>query len=97
MSRTELDTLLAQIRAIREQTLVETAGLTEADFTLPTACLAGMICAGCCCASPITCAEHASQAQAARVAGRSCADAARTDAGRGRDWPGACCSASPSG
>ena len=36
MSRAQLDALLAQIRAMREQTLAETAGLTEADFTLPT-------------------------------------------------------------
>jgi hypothetical protein len=36
MSRIQLDTLLAQIRAMREQTLAECAGLTEADFTLPT-------------------------------------------------------------
>jgi len=36
MSRSQLDTLLAQIRAKREQTLAECAGLTEADFVLPT-------------------------------------------------------------
>lgn len=36
MSRTQLDTLLTQIRAMREQTLAECAGLTEADFALPT-------------------------------------------------------------
>jgi hypothetical protein len=36
MSRSQLDSLLAQIRAMREQTLAETAGLTEADFALPT-------------------------------------------------------------
>lgn len=36
MSRTQLDTLLAQIRAKREQALAECAGLTEADFGLPT-------------------------------------------------------------
>lgn len=36
MSRAQLDTLLAQIRAMREQTLAECAGLTEADFALPT-------------------------------------------------------------
>jgi hypothetical protein len=36
MARTELDTLLAQIRGRREETLAECAGLTEADFALPT-------------------------------------------------------------
>lgn len=36
MSRHELDTLLAEIRQKREQTLAECADLTEADFALPT-------------------------------------------------------------
>ncbi len=36
MSRAQLDSLLVRIRAQREQTLAECAGLTEADFTLPT-------------------------------------------------------------
>ncbi len=36
MPRTQLDSLLAQIRQKREQTLAECADLTEADFTLPT-------------------------------------------------------------
>ncbi len=36
MSRTQLDSVLIQIRQLREQTLAECAGLTEADFTLPT-------------------------------------------------------------
>jgi hypothetical protein len=36
MSRAQVDTLLAQIRQKREQTLAECAGLTEADFALPT-------------------------------------------------------------
>ena len=36
MSHTELDSLFAQIRQMREQTLAECAGLTEADFALPT-------------------------------------------------------------
>ena len=36
MKRDKLDTLLAEIRALREQTLVEFNELTEADFDTPT-------------------------------------------------------------
>jgi hypothetical protein len=36
MPRTEIGSLLAQIRQLREQTLAECADLTDADFTLPT-------------------------------------------------------------
>ena len=68
MPRSELDSLLAQIRAMREQTLAETAGLTEADFALPTGMprwddLRRVLLRF---ADHIR--EHASQAQAARVA-----------------------------
>ena len=36
MSRFQLDSLITQIRQMREQTLAECADLTEADFALPT-------------------------------------------------------------
>jgi hypothetical protein len=68
MSRTGLDTLLAQIRAMREQTLAETAGLTEADFTLPTDMPRWDDLRRVLLRFADHMREHASQAQAARVA-----------------------------
>ena len=84
MSRTELDTLVAQIRAMREQTLAECADLTEADFALPTGMPRWDDARRVLLRFGDHMREHASQAQAARVRGRSCADTARTHAGRGR-------------
>jgi hypothetical protein len=68
MSRTELDTLLAQIRQLREQTLAETADLTEADFALPTGMNRWDDLRRVLLRFADHMREHASQAQAARVA-----------------------------
>jgi len=66
--RTELDSLLAQIRQMREQTLAETAGLTEADFSLPTGMNRWDDLRRVLLRFADHMREHASQAQAARVA-----------------------------
>jgi hypothetical protein len=66
--RTELDALLAQIRQMREQTLAETAGLTEADFALPTDMHRWDDMRRVLLRFGDHMREHASQAQAARVA-----------------------------
>lgn len=68
MSRTQLETLLAQIRAKREQTLAECADLTEADFTLPTGMNRWDDLRRVLLRFGDHMREHASQAQAARVA-----------------------------
>ena len=68
MPRSELDSLLAQIRAMREQTLAETAGLTEADFALPTGMPRWDDLRRVLLRFADHMREHASQAQAARVA-----------------------------
>ena len=68
MSRAQLDALLAQIRAMREQTLAETAGLTEADFVLPTGMPRWDDLRRVLLRFGDHMREHASQAQAARVA-----------------------------
>ncbi|MCU0501541.1 MAG: hypothetical protein MUC51_07200 [Anaerolineae bacterium] len=68
MSRAQLDSLLAQIRAMREQTLAETAGLTEADFALPTDMHRWDDLRRVLLRFGDHMREHASQAQAARVA-----------------------------
>jgi hypothetical protein len=68
MARTELDTLLAQVRRMREQTLAECAGLTEADFTLPTGMPRWDDLRRVLLRFADHMREHASQAQAARVA-----------------------------
>jgi len=68
MPRTELDTLLAQIRQMREQTLAECADLTEGDFTLPTGMPRWDDLRRVLLRFADHMREHASQAQAARVA-----------------------------
>ena len=68
MPRTELDTLLAQIRQMREQTLAECADLTEADFNLPTGMPRWDDLRRVLLRFADHMREHASQAQAARVA-----------------------------
>ena len=68
MPRTELDALLAQIRAMREQTLTECAGLTEMDFALPTGMPRWDDTRRVLLRFGDHMREHASQAQAARVA-----------------------------
>ena len=68
MSRAELDTLLAQLRQMREQTLAECDGLTEADFALPTGMPRWDDLRRVLLRFADHMREHASQAQAARVA-----------------------------
>ncbi len=68
MSRAQLDSLLIQIRQLREQTLAECADVTEADFALPTGMprwddLRRVLLRFC-----DHMREHASQAQGARAA-----------------------------
>jgi len=68
MLRSQIDSLLAQIRAMREQTLAECAGLTEADFALPTGMNRWDDLRRVLLRFGDHMREHASQAQAARVA-----------------------------
>ena len=68
MPRTELDSLLAQIRDMREQTLAECADLTEADFALPTGMNRWDDLRRVLLRFGDHMREHASQAQASRVA-----------------------------
>jgi len=68
MSHSQLDSLLAQIRQMREQTLAECAGLTEADFALPTGMPRWDDLRRVLLRFADHMREHASQAQAARVA-----------------------------
>ena len=68
MPRAELDALLAKIRQSREQTLIECADLTEAEFTLPTGMPRWDDLRRVLLRFADHMREHASQAQAARVA-----------------------------
>ena len=68
MSHSQLDSLLAQIRQMREQTLAECTGLTEADFALPTGMPRWDDLRRVLLRFADHMREHASQAQAARVA-----------------------------
>jgi hypothetical protein len=68
MPHAEVGALLVQIRRMREQTLAECAGLTEADFTLPTGMPRWDDLRRVLLRFADHMREHASQAQAARVA-----------------------------
>jgi hypothetical protein len=68
MPRAELDALLAKIRQSREQTLIECADLTEAEFALPTGMPRWDDLRRVLLRFADHMREHASQAQAARVA-----------------------------
>ena len=68
MSHSQLDSLLAQIRQMREQTLAECDGLTEADFTLLTGMPRWDDLRRVLLRFADHMREHASQAQAARIA-----------------------------